>query len=390
MKYKLHFLTFVLILGFCFCNGQNKTPFYFVTEEDWEKKPIPKKESIWHTIYLIGDAGSDSIKSSNVLSLVSNHLFKDVGKQTLLFLGDNIYPAGLPKDNERGRKKAESRISPQISLATKNEVSCYFLPGNHDWDMGRKDGLEVLAEEEKHIESAFNNKNVFIPDQGCPGPIEVEITEHLTLAAIDVQWWLHKHKKPLKNGNCTSGNKNDFIQNLKWTINQNRGKILIIAAHHPIHSNGNHGGFFSFKTHFFPLTSIKSSLYIPLPILGTIYVLARKFIGSIQDLPNKSYRSFINKTISSFSNSSNIIYVAGHEHNLQYFNKGSYHQIISGAGSKTTWLSKKGGANFAYAKNGFSKIVITKDRELWVEFWCVSETNKDGEIVYRKKLISLD
>ena len=390
MKLKSTILISGCLIGSLYCLGQNKSPYYSSSEEDWESTPTANLESITQTIYLIGDAGSDSIKSANVLSLVSNHLFRDAGKKTILFLGDNIYPTGMPLDTDKSRIKAESRISPQLHLASKSKSSFFFLPGNHDWEMGKKNGLEVLSQEEVYIESIFNDENVFIPDQGCPGPVEVEISDHLTLAAIDVQWWLHKYDKPLKNEICNSENENDFIQNLKWTINQNRGKTLLIAAHHPIHSNGNHGGYFSPKAHLFPLTTIKSNLYIPLPILGTLYVFGRRFFGSIQDLPNKKYKSFIKKTIGSFSSSSNIIYVAGHEHNLQYFNKNNYHHIISGSGSKTTWLSKNGGANFAYSQKGFSKLIATKDKELWVEFWIPSDANENGILVFKKKIISLE
>ena len=95
----------VHLLVSCFCFGQNTVPYYSTSEKEWENTPIANNESIKQIIYLIGDAGSDSIKSASVLSLVSNHILNDVGNKTLLFLGDNIYPTGMPKSSGKSRKK---------------------------------------------------------------------------------------------------------------------------------------------------------------------------------------------------------------------------------------------------------------------------------------------
>jgi hypothetical protein len=36
-------------------------------------------------------------------------------------------------------------------------------------------------------------------------------------------------------------------------------------------SNGIHGGYFGIKQHIFPFTDMKKKLYIPLPVIGSIY-----------------------------------------------------------------------------------------------------------------------
>ena len=52
---------------------------------------------------------------------------------------------------------------------------------------------------------------------------------------------------------------------------KNRNKTIFLASHHPFQSYGTHGGYFSWKDHIFPLTAANENLYIPLPIVGSLY-----------------------------------------------------------------------------------------------------------------------
>ena len=65
-------------------------------------------QEIKHSIYLIGDAGKDTIPGP-ALRLLEDELLENK-LSSVLFLGDNIYPAGLEgkegnKKKERGKKK---------------------------------------------------------------------------------------------------------------------------------------------------------------------------------------------------------------------------------------------------------------------------------------------
>src|SRR5690606_19532311 len=64
---------------------------------------------------------------------------------TLLFLGDNIYPSGMPTDLEsEERKIAEQKLIFQLEIAKKFKGKTVFIPGNHDWYNGIE-GLEAQA-----------------------------------------------------------------------------------------------------------------------------------------------------------------------------------------------------------------------------------------------------
>ena len=77
-----------------------------------------------HTFYLIGDAGnaSDSTSNNTLLNL-EKRLKKAVANSTLIFLGDNIYPTGMPTD----------KMNPEYTSATKKitiKVTQRFLFGD--------------------------------------------------------------------------------------------------------------------------------------------------------------------------------------------------------------------------------------------------------------------
>lgn len=52
---------------------------------------------------------------------------------TVIFLGDNLYPLGLPDDGYPNYYSAKSILDSQIAMAAKTPAKVYFIPGNHDW-----------------------------------------------------------------------------------------------------------------------------------------------------------------------------------------------------------------------------------------------------------------
>ncbi len=96
---------------------------------------------IAHSFYLIGDAGNSNEKEAlETLGLLEEQLKKSEQNATLLFLGDNIYPKGLPDtNNPNDRIIAESKLVNQLRLSKNFKGQTIFIPGNHDWYSGIKD-----------------------------------------------------------------------------------------------------------------------------------------------------------------------------------------------------------------------------------------------------------
>src|SRR6185312_14784190 len=117
-----------------------------------------------------------------------------------------------------------------------------------------------------------------------------------------------------------------------------------------------HGGYYTFKQHIFPLTTVRSGLYIPLPVIGSIYSVSRGVFGNVQDMRSPKYQDFRSQIEGVIHGHSNIVDVAGHEHTLQLLEHDSVYYVVSGAGSKHTRV--KMGKNSLWAREGVGFAVI--------------------------------
>ena len=241
-------------------------PWYTKTERSWADSTQRTKEPPAYTVYLIGDAGEYKSDNPSALKILEGHLKNADTNSIVVLLGDNIYPAGLPKPDAENLKTAQKKINAQLDILKSFKGRVVFVPGNHDWDHWSKEGLEGIKREEDYVEKYLDRGNVFLPDNGCPGPSVVNLTENLVLVSIDTQWWLHKWRKTdASNKDCPAIDDASFLAELEAALTENKSKQIIVTAHHPIITNGNHGGYYALKDYIFPLTASKPNLYIPLP-----------------------------------------------------------------------------------------------------------------------------
>lgn len=308
-----------------------------------------------HTFYLIGDAGTAGDSATNVnLTHLKNQLQKENSNATVLFLGDNIYPSGMPKTSDTKRKEAEKIVDNQIS-ATKNfKGRTIFTPGNHDW---YNNGNEGLKREQEYIEKNASKKS-FLPKEGCP--IEtVTISENTILIIVDSQWYITNwDNHPTINENCEIKTRNQFIEKFKSEIKKASGKTTLVAIHHPLFTNGPHGGYYSFKSHF-----------TPFPVIGTLKNMLRKTTGiSNADIQNTHYNELIKSITAAAQYNDKVIFVSGHEHSLQYIIKNNIPQIVSGSGSKTQPVKNTNGGVFAHSVNGYAVLKIYENGQSIVQF----------------------
>ena len=152
-------LTFIIILCFLFNACATHKALY---KEDSSRQVERPNKEIDKTFYLIGDAGkSPQGGMSKALTAFNKHIAnKDTKNDYTIFLGDNIYPEGLPKEGEEGRANAENALNGQIKAVENFKGDVLFIPGNHDW---YSNGLKGLKRQEKYIEEAlgkihFNQK----------------------------------------------------------------------------------------------------------------------------------------------------------------------------------------------------------------------------------------
>lgn len=365
---KHYFLVLLLVLGYGCATYEAK-----YAEPYSGNLPSDKNRELEHTFYLIGDAGLSPEGDLNpTLKRFKSVLDKADKKSTVLFLGDNIYPAGfVDKDvDPEGHERSKHYLDAQLATLESFKGNVMFIPGNHDW---YSNGLKGLEREEKYVQKALDDKNVFKPENGCPIE-DIEISDDIMVIAIDTEWYLTDwDKHPTMNDKCEIKDRGRFFEELESLIKKNLDKTIVIAMHHPLFTYGEHGGQFSFGQGLYP-TGGK----VPLPILGSAANLLRKTSGaSIEDLSNKKYNELKKRIITLSQYSDKVVFVSGHEHTLQYIEEYGKPQIVSGAGSKTGSTRLLNGSKFSTGRGGYTILKVFKDGSSTVTFYGADADSED-------------
>ena len=345
-----------MLAGMLACAGHRPPPLVPV--------PALPPEQIAVSLYLIGDAGKPDSIAEPVLMALRQDLASRRSERVVVFLGDNVYPRGLPAPGQPGRREAERHLVAQVEPVTSTGSRGYLVPGNHDWAKHGVDGWDAIRRQEAFVDSVSGGSVVLRPGGGCPGPSVVDIGERLRLVLLDTQWWLHPGPKPRDPASgCGADTEAEVVDSLRTVLEGRAGGLVVMAQHHPMRSGGEHGGHFELRDHLFPLTAIKSSLWIPLPWIGSLYPAARQQGISSQDTPSRAYQRLIAAFRRALASSPPALYAAGHDHNLQVLSGGAARlELVSGAGiyghsGKAVPLR---GTLFARRASGFARLDVPK------------------------------
>lgn len=369
---KLSLLLFVLFINAC----ASYKPQYL--EKVDQENVFPDKD-VDKVFYLVGDAGLSPMNGmSQGLTAFHDYISdkKTEGDYTL-FLGDNIYPAGLPKIEHKYRAAAENMLNAQVKAVADFKGQSIFIPGNHEWYAGG--GVTGVRREEQYIKKALD-ENSFFPEDGCPLKT-IAVSETIHMIIIDTQWYLENwDHHPTINENCTIKTRERLLLELENEIKNAQGKTIVFAMHHPIYTNGTHGGQFALEKHLFPIQK-----KIPMPGLASLAVQIRAQGGvSIQDRYNELYNDLMNRLENLATENGNIIFVSGHEHTMQYIDNGNIKQIVSGAGSKTSAVNLRNNGVFSYGLQGFAVLTVFTDGSSWVQYFGIE--NNTPQVLFQKEV----
>lgn len=337
---------------------------------------LAQNDTISQRIILIGDAGQLTDGRHPVVDAVRDYIPLD-NKTTILFLGDNLYKTGLPDRQYTERYNiAKAVLDTQVSIADGTAAKVYMIPGNHDWENGSRGGYDAIIRQQLYVDLLGKGDTVtYLPKEGCPGPEAINLGKDVVVIMFDSQWWLQPYDKPGIESDCKCKTKDELVTQIRDIATKNSDKLVILASHHPFKSNGIHGGFFTFKQHLFPLTDIKPNLYIPLPVIGSIYPIARSVFGTPQDLKHPDYTDMVNQISEAVKSSCpNVVFVSGHDHNLQYIKEDGYNYIISGGGCKQNRTSDASNSLFNTTTTGFSVLEVSKNNNVSVTFYTVKDS----------------
>lgn len=328
--------------------------------------PIPSglDSSPVTSVLLVGDGGlmepGDPIRAQLTADATDS---ADRGPTVVAFLGDNVYPAGV-REGESEYARDTTFLAVQLGAVSGSGARALFIPGNHDWHNGFEGGLAALDRQAAWLQEADapGSPVTWLPVvPGCPGPAIVDVGE-LRLIALDTQWFLHQYER-----RCEGRAPNEVFDELTSAIDGAGTREVIVLAHHPLRTYGPHGGYFPVDRHLFPLRDLRSWAFVPLPVLGTAYVVARTMGISDQDLEgdaNERMREGIMGAIRAARRAPRF-YAAGHEHSLQVLSgagDGPDYHLVSGSASKITPVDAREATRFATSRRGYMKVEVGPER----------------------------
>ena len=356
-------------------------PYYHPDIPDRAKHESKTEGTLQYRLLLLGDGGEPE-PDEPVLKTLSEWAEKDAARTSVIFLGDNMYPEGM---TERKKHEASSRLIPQLAVVKTTGAHGLFIPGNHDWASGRAEGLRAVLAQEKFINDALAGESNFLPPGGSPGPVALELPKTdpvLRLIVLDTQWWLHQHEKPKKA-------REQVIEELVALLDTELP--VIVVGHHPLETYGEHGGVYDWKAHLFPVRVLNGGLWIPIPIVGSLYPYARwHLFRSDQDMSGTHNKTMVAELNRAFATRKLppqgpplLVYAAGHEHSLQVL-KGTVtdYLLVSGAAANRKVTGVRSGNNtlFAHQHTGFMAIDFLNDGKVLLQ---VVEPEGKGVLFHR-------
>ena len=116
-------------------------------------------DTINQRIFLIGDAGDMNSTSHPVVDWLKKNVDWNDERNSVIYLGDNVYPLGLPLEGDPTFPHSKAILDDQVSLVKGKKARAYFIPGNHDWRNGKLGGWQQVVNEVDYINS-LQLKNV--------------------------------------------------------------------------------------------------------------------------------------------------------------------------------------------------------------------------------------
>ncbi|TYR36247.1 hypothetical protein FXV77_10050 [Sphingobacterium phlebotomi] len=327
-------------------------------------------QEIGDRLILIGDAGEINTKQEMLIPAAAELVLPD--KTKVYFLGDNIYPTGMGLDDS-SRLQSADILRSQFEPFRQRGVPVYFMAGNHDWDKSGPDGLAKIKAQEAFIHGLADSGLRFVPSAGKLGPFVEMLTDSIVIVIYDSEFWLFPHHDTAQSADLLQ-QKNEFLAKLTSLAEEHSEKQLLVMSHHPMRSYGEHSLKFSVTDHLFPLRKVWRGLYIPLPVVGSIYPLLRSTVfRTAEDLKHPRYRELIESVTNAFGSHPSVIYVAGHDHGLQLIQDDTFTQVVSGSGAKTSNIRTASDLRYRFGQQGFTVMDFLTNGETKVSFYIVDK-----------------
>lgn len=322
---------------------------------------LPAPQDIETTLFLIGDAGEPDpreVGGGAPLDSLAVHAAEAPERTVIVFLGDNVYPDGIPEEGRAEWADARRRLEAQVRAVPRGARGI-FVPGNHDWAHEEAYGLYSIRLQERMIGALAAGRDVrMLPGNGCPGPVPVDIGR-LRLIALDTQWWLHEYIVSDTAARCATTMGAVTAELRRQVRAPGETRVVVVAAHHPLMTGGEHGGYCGITGPF------------------------RRFAGRSQDVMSTKNRRMRDSLEAAFLANPPLVYAAGHDHSLQVLHGGRSVKriLVSGAGSAAKVSCAVRLRESLYTsphRAGFMRVDILRDRGVLLRVYRYTSAGRGG------------
>lgn len=314
------------------------------------------QDSIRYRVIFIGDNGKVNAEQQKIFQHAANNVLEK--RTTVFYLDNNQYLQGkIPADSKEGRTSLSILRSQYEPMRAKG-ASVYFIAANPGWNK-----LGLHGSEKKDIDSLLKTTPTT-----CPDPVEINLTDSLTIIAFNSEWWLFPSATTNVDDSCECKTKLDVLASLDELRFKNRDKFVLLASHHPFQSYGVNGSRSTLKDHLFPLTAVNKNLYVPLPVVGSLYPFFRSTFTTPKNLKHPLYKDMVKTIDEVFEDFPNLVHVSGRDNGLQLI-KDKKVQVVSGEGTMHVSTKKGKHTLFADTRPGYTMVDLLQNNTLRLSFY---------------------
>lgn len=307
-------------------------------------------------VFFVGDAGDAAREESSLLQALRGEVeawsegLSSEGAVSVVYLGDIVYPEGVHDRGHRDFPRDSARLHGQVWVvdgpsARRHGTRGVFLPGNHDWgNMAGASGVARLHNLNAMLRTfaAAGTAVSLVPAPGEPGPERLEITDDVSILAIDSNWWLQADD---------ADERQRSFAGLAAALEAAAPDLTIVAAHHPYRTSGAHSGLLG-------------------PTVDPYWILRRT--GSVlQSVTSEPYESMLLGLARVFAGAGPpFLFVAGHDHSLQLFEGRAPGDpdwsVVSGAASKLSAVADQPDLVWGSRTAGYARLVIARNGRVFL------------------------
>lgn len=328
---------------------------------------LKRDNEVVERIILIGDAGNgiEQPATADLIKAISKRLNSQDTEESIVFLGDNIYPDGFQGNKLNcGNDSADAKIlETQLFLGKATMNPSFFVPGNHDWDYHDEPDISLIQKQKDYVEKCGRDTQ-FVPAQdNKPALVSVLEKQRYNMVFLDSHAIM----------NASGENQKQAYNMIEGVFKlTDTAKPVIMVMHHPLATHGPHGG--CYQQDYFGHSIIN--------------FFRRQGISWGQDINDREYAAFIARLNTIIPDTSRVILASGHDHSLQVLQleKGADFQLVSGTGSHTDPVCVAEDTLFAQESMGHIEIAFREEGQLTVEVFSFKPDTKALAKVYSQRL----